>query len=94
MKSILLSILAIVIYVGLLFGAIMLFSIDIVLGIIGLVVWIVVSGIFWRKATDAADGLISGLLVKYIFPIIGALLALGMIIYIVSCVILDQPFFG
>lgn len=91
MKSIILSIIAIALMVGLLFFDMFLFGIDITLGIIGIIVWIVVPGIFWRKADNSADGLVSKLLTKYVFPSLAALIIIGVIIYVIWCASVDQP---
>ena len=82
-KSIMLSIFTIVLMSALLFGVLFLFRIYFVLGIIGIVVWIIVPGVLRRKAIKEASGILDTILAKYITPVLATLLAFATIIYII-----------
>ena len=74
-KSIRFSIYAIVLMSALLFGIVFLFGFNAVLGIIGIVIWIVVPGVMRRKALNEASGVVDRVLAKYITPVVATLLA-------------------
>ena len=82
-KSIRFSIYTIILYCVLLFGVAFLFSINVVLGFVGVVLWIVIPMKIRNKAVDEASGVFDKILAKYIVPIIAALLVLGIILYFI-----------
>ena len=69
LKSILCSIFAVLIFLGMLFGTIVLFGINIILGIVGIVVIVTVPSLLIRKAISSAQGVIDKLIAKAIVPI-------------------------
>lgn len=89
-KSILWSILSLVITIGLLFGATFLFMVNIVLGIIGIVLIIVIPQITMRKARDEATGIIDKVIAKYILPT--ATVILGGIAVMIILGLIPSPF--
>lgn len=68
LKSILCSIFAVLSSYGLIFGTMILFGIETILGIVGIVLLLVIPGIFLRKAIANAEGFIDGLLAKLVAP--------------------------
>ena len=69
-KSILYSILAILSGGGMIFADILLFGIETILGIIGIVLTLILPGIFMRKAISHAEGIFDRLLAKLITPVL------------------------
>lgn len=83
MKSIILSILAIVISAALLFVVAYMFAYNIILGIAGVIFWGMINATLLSKAADAATGFFDRLLAKYVVPIIGAILMTGLILCVI-----------
>ena len=73
-KSILLSILSIVLFVAAIFGIVFLFKFSIIAGIPGIVL-LVIPVIVQRKAVSEANGLLDKLFAKFIVPVLFLVLA-------------------
>lgn len=87
-KSILFSILTIVISAALFFVVAYMFAINIILGIVGIILWGAVNITLRHKAVSEATGLLDTLLAKYVVPILGALVIIGLIL----CVFIPGAF--
>ena len=71
LKSIIFSILTVLLFYGLLAVTVfILFSIFWLLGIVGIVVTLAVTSAFGRKAIVSSDGIIDGLVAKIIVPVL------------------------
>jgi len=68
-KSILLSILSLILYVGILVGMVFMFKVHFMLGIVGIALLFIPFKI-QRKAIDEASGKFDTLFAKYIIPVI------------------------
>lgn len=68
-KSILFSILSIVLFILIVFATVALFKMNLLLGILGIVM-LIFPAILQRKALDEAEGLLDKLLAKYIVPVL------------------------
>ena len=68
LKVIVNSVIAVLISVGLLFLDMFLFRIYWLLGIIGIILILVIPGIFTRKAIEEADNFLEKLIAKFITP--------------------------
>lgn len=82
LKSILYSIIAIVLAGGLLFLDIVLFGIASILGIVGIVLILVLPGFFLHKARSNASGLLDRLLARLIAPILIVVVGFFTLMYI------------
>lgn len=71
-KSMLLSVLAMILFAGMLLGVVYLFMYYWVLGIVGVVLLAIFPRMLFRKAADAAVGPIDNLFAKVIAPILAA----------------------
>ena len=69
-KSILYSVLAVVLASGLLFADVFLFGLNAVLGIVGIVLILVIPGVLIRKAINEANGVLDKIIAKFIAPIL------------------------
>lgn len=74
-KSLLLSILSVLLFWGLLAVTVFLFSIYWILGILGIVMVLVIPAILVRKAIISANGILDKLIAKYVVP---ALMLIGV----------------
>ena len=81
-KSIILSILSVLLFYGLLAVTVILFSIYWLLGILGIVIILVVTPILVRKAIAEANGFIDKLIAKYIVAVL-MLIGIGATLLIV-----------
>ena len=72
-KSILCSVFGVLLFWGLLIVTIVLFTINIVLGVIGVIVLATVPAALLRTAVVSANGLISKLIAKVIAPLAAAI---------------------
>lgn len=79
-KSIWLSILAMILFAGMLFGVVYLFMFYWVLGIIGLVLLAIFPRKLFVKAKDEARGVFDTLFAKFIAPTLAAVLGLFFIL--------------
>lgn len=84
LKSLLLSILSLLITVGLLFGCVFLFSVQIILGIIGIVLLIIVPLVIRYKALDAAKGIVDTFFAKIIIPIVTVIIGAMAVMMIIG----------
>lgn len=89
-KSILYSILTIVVSVALIFVVALMFAQNIILGIVGVILWAMAIAMVQRKAVDAATGLLDRLFAKYVVPILHAIIIVGLIL----CVLIPGAFYG
>ena len=78
-KSILYSIFTVVLFCGLLAVSMFLFNIDAIWGIVGIVVTVIVTSIFFRKAVVTATGILDKLLAKVLVPVL-ILIGIGAIL--------------
>lgn len=85
-KSLGLSILSLLVTVGLLFGTWFLFAANIVLGIIGIVLLIVVPIGIGIKALNEARGLIDRVFAKYIIPIVTLIVSAMSVMMIIGLI--------
>lgn len=69
-KSLLCSILSVVFFVGFVVLTIILFGINVFLGVLGIVLTLVIPPILVRKAYHEASGIIDKLIVKIIVPVL------------------------
>ena len=69
-KSIMLSVLSVLLFVGLLVATIFLFRIEWIVGVAGIVVMVFVPPIVVRKAYTAASGILDRLIAKFIVPVL------------------------
>lgn len=74
-KSLLFSILSVLLFWGLLAVTVFLFSIYWILGILGIVMVLVIPAILVRKAIISANGILDKLIAKYVVP---ALMLIGV----------------
>ena len=74
-KSILCSIFSVLLFYGLLFATLIMFGIQVILGIVGVSLTLVLPPLLLRSAVASARGIIDRLLAKIIAPI---LLVLGL----------------
>ena len=79
LKSIFLSVLGVLLFLGFAFLTLFLFGINIALGILGIVLTLVIPPIVIRSAVASAKGIIDKLIAKIIVPI-ASLLGLGAIV--------------
>lgn len=77
-KSILLSILSVLLFVGVVFVIAFAFSFNILIGFASIVL-LILPVLLQRKALDKASGIIDKLIAKFIVPVIFVLGALGAI---------------
>lgn len=89
-KSIILSILSLIITIGLLFATMFLFNVQIILGIIGIVLLIVLPLIIRYKALDAASGVVDRVFAKYIIPV--ATVIMGTMTVLMMIGVIPFPF--
>lgn len=89
-KSILFSILTIVVSAALFFVVAYMFAFNIILGIVGVILWGMVNVMLRHKALSEAIGLLDTLLAKYVVPILGAFVIIGLIL----CVFIPGAFNG
>lgn len=68
-KSILLSVLSVILFIAVVFAIVFLFKFNIIMGIAGFVLMII-PAIFQRKALQAASGFLDKLIAKFIVPIL------------------------
>lgn len=83
-KSMGLSILSFVLTIGLLFGTTFLFMLNIVLGIIGIVLLIVIPLVIRNKALWAATGVVDKVFAKYLIPIVTVIMAAMSVMMIIG----------
>ena len=74
-KSLLFSILSVLLFWGLLAVTVFLFAIYWILGILGIVMVLVIPAILVRKAIKSANGILDKLIAKYVVP---ALMLIGV----------------
>lgn len=74
-KSILFSVLSVIVFIGVIFAIAFLFNFAIIAGIGGIVL-IIIPVMLQRKALDEANGIIDKLIAKIIVPVIFVVLAL------------------
>ena len=77
-KSVFLSFLSVVLFVGVVFAIVFLFKFMIIAGIAGIVL-LIIPVIVQRKALDASTGILDKLIAKFIVPalfVVGAFLAI------------------
>ena len=82
LKSILYSVLAVLLAGGLLVLDVVLFGIQTILGIIGIVLILVVPGALLRKAIREASGVLDRIIAKFIAPILIVAVGFFTIMYI------------
>ena len=78
-KSIFLSILTVILFWGLAILTVFLFGVELIAGIAGLVVTLVIPPIVMRKAIGAANGFLDRLFAKFVVPVL-VLVGLGAIL--------------
>lgn len=81
-KSLLLSILSVLLFWGLLAVTVFLFAIYWILGILGIVMVLVIPAILVRKAIISANGILDKLIAKYVVPVL-MLIGVGATLLIV-----------
>ena len=74
-KSILFSIISIITYVGVIFGIVMIVKTQFLLGLVGLLLFIIPVS-FQKKAISEAGGKVDGFIAKFGVPIIAAIIGL------------------
>lgn len=79
-KSILLAVLALLLYIGLAFGIVFLFKVHFMLGIVGIALLYIPFRI-QRKAIDEASGKFDEIFAKYITPIIFGVVLVFVVLY-------------
>ena len=79
LKSIIFSIFALLVFYGLVIATIVLFGIDLILGIVGIVLVLVIPPILVRRAIKSANGLIDKLIARIVVPVL-YLVGLGTIL--------------
>lgn len=79
LKSIIFSIFAVLLFYGLVITTIVLFGIDVILGIVGIVLTLTIPPILVRRAISSANGVIDKLLARIVVPIL-YLVGLGAIL--------------
>lgn len=89
-KSILFSILTLVVSVALIFVVALMFAQNIILGIVGVILWAMAVAMVQRKAVDEAVGFFDKVFAKYIVPILHAIIIVGLIL----CVLIPGAFDG
>lgn len=89
-KSLGLSILSLIITIGLLFACVFLFSMQAILGIIGIVLLVVIPIIIRHKALNEAKGIVDRVFAKFIIPIVTVLV--GVISVFVILGLIPSPF--
>ena len=70
LKSLFCSIFAVIVFLGMLFGTIVLFGINVILGIVGVIIMLVVPSSLIGKAVTSAAGVLDKLVAKVIVPIV------------------------
>lgn len=79
-KSILLAVLALLLYIGFAFGIVFLFKVHFMLGIVGIALLYIPFRI-QRKAIDEASGKFDEIFAKYITPIIFGVVLVFVVLY-------------
>lgn len=79
-KSILYSILSLILYIAFLIGTVFLFKMQFILGIVGIALLFIPFKL-QRKAIDEASGVFDKIFAKYIIPILLAIAILFIILY-------------
>ena len=80
LKSLLYSIFGVLLFFGLLVGSLILFGINAVLGIVGIVVMLAVTSLLIQKAVASANGLIDKLIAKIVVPVVMLLGLAGILL--------------
>lgn len=80
MKAIGLSILGMILFLGMLLGVIFLFTINWMLGIVGIILIAIFPRMLFSKAVDAANGRLTEMFAKFVAPILTAIVGVFLIL--------------
>ena len=80
-KSIVYSILSVLLFAGLVVATVILFGINPILGIVGIVALLFIPAILTRKAKNAATGVLDNIIAKYIVPALDLVATVAVLLF-------------